>query len=126
MPISEEERKRRLILCRVLVEILRPTHIDVGTTANERLVAYAVGISTFGPHLMGLNKIAEATGLPRSTVRAVLHRLCKREWVYKTADGNYIITDLLQRLSEEGLLLTLKYRAIKTAADDLVALGFGG
>jgi predicted transcriptional regulator of viral defense system len=123
MPISADERERRFILCRVLVDILKPTDIDKGTTANERLVAYCVGLSTFGPHPMGLNKIAEAAGLPRSTVRAVLHKLCKKGWTEKNGEGAYNITLTFMASAEEGMALTSKYRIIKAAAEALIVLG---
>lgn len=126
MSIPEEERKRRFILCQLVVEILRPHDVDDGTTANERLILYCVALSTFGPHPMGLNKIADTVKLPRSTVRAVLTRLCKRDWVYKNGGGSYYVTDSAILLAGPGMKLFDKYRAIKSAADALGPLDYEG
>ncbi|MDB5593862.1 MAG: hypothetical protein JWM36_823 [Hyphomicrobiales bacterium] len=123
MPISENEKKRRYILCKCMVDIWRPFETDLGLTANERLVLYTVGISTFGPQRLGLDKIAGATGMPRSTVRYTLVALCKRGIVRKGQDRSYAVTEEFQMEAGEGMDVHAKYRQLVGAAVKLQSLG---
>lgn len=122
MSISPEERERRRVLSELLVDLLRPTNGDVGTTATQRLVAYCVGVSTFGPHRMGLNKLAETAGLPRSTVRSTLTELCRKGWVEKLPDKTYVISEQFMGEAFASIGLEKKYRLILEAAQRMMQL----
>lgn len=115
MAIPDDDRRKRAILARLLVDILKPSCEAISATANERLIAYCVALSSFGPHPMGLNKIAETSELPRTTVRRTLTNLCKRGWAHKV-DGSYVIHPAYESRAADEWRLDEKYKMIIDAA----------
>lgn len=118
MALTNEEIERRRILSRLLVSLLRPAVRPAGA-ATQRLVTYCVCVSTFGPHRLGLNKLAEACGLARSTVRNTLSELCRKGWVQKLPDKTYVFTE--QFINEPFIAASVeeKYKLIMEAAQQL-------
>lgn len=120
MNVADDDRKSRLLLSRCMVEILRPcSEIDINLTLNERLVGYAIAFGVYGGQPLGINKLAEMVGLPRSTVRGVLDSLMGRGWVVRGADKTYDFSTEFHNCADEWFDLPTKYNAILKAADGL-------
>jgi DNA-binding IclR family transcriptional regulator len=102
---------------------MRPAAEQDPLTNNERLVAYCVAISTHGPHPMGLNKIAQTSGMARTTTRRALKTLVEIGWVEKCADGTFLMSQEFSVGVVPMLEMERKFQAILRAADLLKAAG---
>lgn len=123
MDLSENDRRKRLILSTLMIDILKPSCEAIAASANERLLAYCVAVSSFGPHRMGLNKLAETSGLARTTVRRTLEKLVARGWAKKTPEGAFVIHPEYALPAAAEWELDDKYRMIMDAAEALRKCG---
>jgi predicted DNA-binding transcriptional regulator YafY len=87
--------ERRFAIATFMIEVLRRGPESAASSLSERLVLYAVMISTYGPRRLGLLKLAGLLGLPRNTVRRALERLAERGAVVRGADGYRLSAEFL-------------------------------
>lgn len=120
MSVPVPENQARLILSQCMVNILRPsTEYDAKVTLNERLVGYAIATGVYNGHTLGLQKLTDVTGLPKSTVRNVLAAITTRGWVERRPDKTFAFSQEFEDKASEWFSLDLKYIAILRAADCL-------
>lgn len=75
MPLRKLEQARRLAICSLIIELMRPSASGGEASPLDVVVTAAVAVSTFGPHPLSAAKIAETTGWPETNVRRSLKRL---------------------------------------------------
>lgn len=120
MTVPDHDRGARLALSQCMLDILRPcTPYDAKVTLNERLIGYAIATGVYGDSPLGVGKLADMTGLPKSTVRSVLKAITARGWVERQADKTYIFTEDFERHADERFQLGMKYATIVRTAETL-------
>lgn len=124
MPFRKLEQERRLAICSLIIELMQPGSAGGDVAPLDIVVLAAVTVSTFGPHPLSANKIAETTGWPLSNVRRSLKRLeefgrvVKVGTHYETAPA---FRDSVGRVYD----LRRKGKAIRRTAARLVELKLG-
>lgn len=120
MPDHKRDHRCRLALARLMIEVLRPVPADSEFNLNDRLVAYCVVVSSFGPIRMGVDKITGLCGLPRSTVRSSLKRLVASGKVLRLREG-YVIEPGFSQSAAREMELDRKIGCIVAAAKEIEA-----
>lgn len=92
VPMSAFERRRQRALAECMLGILRPGPGVVRGGFSDRLVAWAVVLSTLDDPPLNAYKIAELTGLPDTTVKRCLSRLVAQNVAVRLDDKSYIAT----------------------------------
>lgn len=123
MAVSERAQKARLSLCQCMVDVLRPhSATDNGLSVNERLIAYAIGAGVYSGQPVGAAKLAEMTGVSRSTVRSVVRSLDRRGWIVRLPDKTFDFPDEFHAQADHWFGLDTQYQAILRAGDVLRGL----
>lgn len=119
----------RLIYARTLLHLFHHGHGPVATRYDNLMVAFATVISTYGPHPLGRNKIAEITRLPTATVSRTLQRLCTHvepdvgsPRVVRRGDHYFVHPQYSERSVLRYANVVMKLKSIVAAAQDLAHL----
>lgn len=121
MPPLTRDQQQRFTLAKLMIEVLRPVPRNDVVSMNDRLVAYCVVVSTFGPTRMGIDKITQSCGLARSTVRASLKRLVGLGIIAKLREG-YVMDQNFSATATLTVEIDRKIACILAAAAEIEAL----